>query len=1810
MAAETNKVEPADSEQDEEEDVYEVERIIDMRVEEGEVLYRVRWKNYCSDDDTWEPEAHLEDCREVLLTFKKHLTEAKAKKESEKPLPSKSELFDADSESDSDKDRPTDAPIKKKKKKKKIQDEDEETQLKEKKKKKKDKRREELKPLPAPDTDDEEESVLTPPAFTKEKKTVLKKRVADSDEEDESLPFKKHKKDKEKGEGKQKREKLEEGKKKKGKKERKIETSEDEITAPLADDLSEGPSESQLEEPASTETSTKAFDKTAAEEKSKLKKGKCEVRLQGIKDFVQDRKNKKPESTLKEGTLQKIKNLTSKSKDDNAPQSDSSDGSTLHKKSKSKGSESSSIQPKVPSSSTSSSSSSSSVTAAATPKTKEEETSKEDMLGQKDASGSTNLFEKFLLNCEAKDRAPRRPPTSSAEKSTSKPTKLIGKIEKNPKASKEPLSQKAEPEKTERTKQSEVSRPGQSYGFSLDSDERDEEFTGKSRPGDDSRERKDRSEEPQRPAWEKRTPADDRRRRAEDSEPRLYSACDETQDPAEGTDRTDKSQATLSLGMDLNLDWMTLDDFQKHLNGEDEILSGPPLSPSELRDAVKSGDYMAVKLALNSKEDYNLEQEDCAIGERKAFEGEKSSTEEQGSSDALTFTSNLDCARKEDVASEAKENISLDLGVPQNINSMPSCSEQSMKKSNENNQTGSNAKYKAENLPSTHESQEKNDPKTVEEKSFGVLSTNKCWTKEDKEIIRKEDDGREEDTTDKEMSPGAANKLDEKAEHVIIGKSCGTNQEFSQSGKEGIKKPSLRPRKTMQIQQPTRTSLRTRKKVLYTKPSKAKKEKGRSWKKHVCLYCKMAFKQLAKHLEQKHSEETDVSNAIRLPKGSKVRQKLLDQIRNKGNFELPHVLEDDKEEIVPKMHLEKPISSVRDFLPCQFCFALYRNTDLWRHERSCKVSKEVKSSENSKTTKEKEFASGLLPVSDFLTETCNEIINVMHQDEISRHIRTDPLICKYGNALSVKYANDKSQFSYIAQKMRELGRFVLAVNELDKSVKYLHEVCLPSRFELAVEGVKRVGGFDPSSSKFKTISLVTKIGYSLKRAAEIAFGESRMTEDRKTEDEVKTFIQLLDTKWNESFSRKVIIQSVKQEVKKVEIDKSTVTEDLVKLHKFITSEQDSATKDLKESPSMSTWKKLCEATLADVCLFNRGRVGNIGRLLLQTYAQRKIKGTFIPSADQVRKITKLEEALGSTFTRLELEGQYGRNMLVLLTDRMASSLDLLVESRDQAGVSKTNPYLFARTEGPSFIRGLDCFRRSAVECGVKNPEALLSSSLRDQVATCWQLMSLRESELDDVSKIVGRSSQECHILSQNTSQLEELSKLLLKMDRTRPSSPANTTKEGTGRKPLKRRPWSEKEQAAVKHYLSEFISSMKVPGKKECNACIAAEPDLEQRSWTDVKNYIHNTLQTLRRRKNQQKPDKTVDVSNPKSPKAAVQNTNEVTEETSIFTMTTVNPDQLSESPNCCIAVSLPNLRESLPFSHDMTSSYSSMCSTNIDMLHTNQSLLSSFTPLNSTDNQVVPTFTPHNTTDSLMSVYAPENGGSLSMSSLYTQNTSCLLPPPLYSPHDITHSPMIPSFTTFNPPSTSMVPTYTDLNVSSASMPINSFSTLNDRCRPFVSPFTSLNHSNTPAYPTNPHRTPTVAQVVPSIHTPCASDSTLVVQENKQMCSPESQVNPTVKTQKRSKRLWNEDEQAAVKRQLGDFSKLVKVPGKKDCDACLAAEPALSTRTWREVKYFVHNSIQSLKRRGHDIASKPSTPQEPDTQIDTDWDGPVYLSL
>ena len=324
-------------------------------------------------------------------------------------LPSKTEVVDADSESDSDKDRPSDLPLKKKKKK--VMPMEEESPQ-------KDKKREEMtKPLPAPETEDEEDaqppSPPSPsPSQPKEKPVEKKKRTVDTDEEEEELaPSKKHRKDKGKEVGKLRKDRAEDGRKRKGKKERKIESSEDEDAAPLEQDLSEEPS-------------------GRSEEKGKQKKGpRSELKLQGFKDLLHDKKLKKTDAAAgpsqKEGSAQKTKSQASKLREDPAPHSsDSSDSSSLQKKPRSKAAAEGAVPPpatKLPPSSASiaSSSSSSSLASAGGGGAKargEEAGVKEGGVkdgetvpgGQKEGAGSTNLFEKFLLHCEAKDRVPRR----------------------------------------------------------------------------------------------------------------------------------------------------------------------------------------------------------------------------------------------------------------------------------------------------------------------------------------------------------------------------------------------------------------------------------------------------------------------------------------------------------------------------------------------------------------------------------------------------------------------------------------------------------------------------------------------------------------------------------------------------------------------------------------------------------------------------------------------------------------------------------------------------------------------------------------------------------------------------------------------------------------------------------------------------------------------------------------------------------------------------------------------------------------------------------------------------------------------------------------------------------------------------------------------------------------------------------------------------------------------------------------------------------------------------------------------------------
>lgn len=552
-------------------------------------------------------------------------------------------------------------------------------------------------------------------------------------------------------------------------------------------------------------------------------------------------------------------------------------------------------------------------------------------------------------------------------------------------------------------------------------------------------------------------------------------------------------------------------------------------------------------------------------------------------------------------------------------------------------------------------------------------------------------------------------------------------------------------------------------KISPVKVKKSVKEGNkRKWdKRNFCIFCGIGQSKLARHLENKHAKEIEVAQALAEPKGSPARRVLLDHLRNKGNYHHNiDVLRKRNGEIVTVRQPTKQ-TSWKDYLPCQHCHGFLKKKKLWKHNKVC-----FKNADRISVTKKRNriqaVASQSIPSDPSISVGCKKIIQHMHQDEVAFEVRTDPLICKYGEKMYELHGHEKSQYGYISQKMRELGRFLLAVKKRNCAVRRLIDVCVPSNFKLAVAAAKDVSGFDAAKNCYKTPSLACKIGYTLKRVCEIVVGSSLMDDDREAEQKALNFIKLIDSDWNTYVSKRARTNLEQEKWNKPEV--LPLTEDVVKLQTFLKSLEEKSSKQLKESPDPVSWKNLAESVLAQIILFNRRREGEAAKLLMITY---QTKNNLPLNADVFQSLSKLEQDLSATFTRLEIRGKRGRKVPVLLTDRMCDSLDVLMKRRSRVGVPLTNPYMFARIGADTHIRGSDCLRKFASACGAKFPEHLTSTKLRKQVATLCQIMNLKKNEMDQLAKFMGhdiRVHREYYRLSENTLQLAKMSKLLMAIE--------------------------------------------------------------------------------------------------------------------------------------------------------------------------------------------------------------------------------------------------------------------------------------------------------------------------------------------------------------------------------------------------------------------------------------------------------------
>lgn len=119
--------------------------------------------------------------------------------------------------------------------------------------------------------------------------------------------------------------------------------------------------------------------------------------------------------------------------------------------------------------------------------------------------------------------------------------------------------------------------------------------------------------------------------------------------------------------------------------------------------------------------------------------------------------------------------------------------------------------------------------------------------------------------------------------------------------------------------------------------SKSQDNKRKWDKKFYCMFCKNLYSKLPRHLYRAHSEEWEIAKVLSLDKGSAERKKILQQVQNRGTFLWnSNIIKEGEGSIMLKRRARpEKDKSIKDFLPCEFCYQMISTNYLYRHSKIC-----------------------------------------------------------------------------------------------------------------------------------------------------------------------------------------------------------------------------------------------------------------------------------------------------------------------------------------------------------------------------------------------------------------------------------------------------------------------------------------------------------------------------------------------------------------------------------------------------------------------------------------------------------------------------------------------------------------------------------------------------------------------------------------------------------------------------------------------------------------------------------------------------------
>lgn len=523
--------------------------------------------------------------------------------------------------------------------------------------------------------------------------------------------------------------------------------------------------------------------------------------------------------------------------------------------------------------------------------------------------------------------------------------------------------------------------------------------------------------------------------------------------------------------------------------------------------------------------------------------------------------------------------------------------------------------------------------------------------------------------------------------------------------------------------------------------------KKNKYKKTICKFCEKLIisKHFVRHLGRKHFKEAEVYTLLNLEPKSSQRKKLIALIRNEGNLSTSY-----NWKIIPKK-LDKAsgIVSQKDYAICIHCKAYFKKSSLSRHVRNCFANETAAVGRSRALSDSLVYTACRTKYGQILDklQIKKEIFSKMRADILTKTATQDILIMFYGEEMLNQTTSKKTMY-HISNNLRECSKFLLEIKKLGPYSDML-SVLKPEHFDDCIEATKSMSRYDVHTRSFGAASLALHFGRTLKKLSDVAMQlvvkekiPYLTINKEKMFTDLECFNEIVETRWpieignlasNDLYSKAATTPKL-----------LPITEDIMILKNFVDELSEKSYKELTENPerNVETYLVLVESTIVSMILHNRHRVIDIQSIRLDSYKEQfRDDMTSTCKSTMLSCLSEKERLLTKNYKRIISSGKRNKSITILIPPYLQNYFDLLADIRmDSSWFPTQNPYFFAYPELLKQIDGSAVLRRYTQLSNIKHPDFITSSRIRKYIATVTQILSLKETEIEQLAKFFSQTS--------------------------------------------------------------------------------------------------------------------------------------------------------------------------------------------------------------------------------------------------------------------------------------------------------------------------------------------------------------------------------------------------------------------------------------------------------------------------------------